>query len=238
MKRLLLVLLIALPLWAEAPKAPKVEDFTRMEQELLDAVAIGDKAPWQNYYAEDAIYSDEAGNIMSKKELVEGIAPLPKGYSGSIKVTKPQMRLLKDTAVILYDADETETIFGQTLKTIFRTTDVWVQRDGKWQIVMTQVMVLHKDPPTVKVDSTTLDRYIGTYELSSDATYTISREGDHLVGQRAGRKPEKLIPEFDFVFFRPGLRGVKIFVRDESGKVTKIIDRRDGNDLVWKRTPR
>jgi hypothetical protein len=37
-------------------------------------------------------------------------------------------------------------------------------------------------------------------------------------------------------FFPKGtVRGEKIFVRDASGRVTSMLDRRENNDLVWKR---
>ncbi|MEW6738001.1 MAG: hypothetical protein AB1489_42380, partial [Acidobacteriota bacterium] len=67
-------------------------------------------------------------------------------------------------------------------------------------------------------------------------TYTVIREGDKLIGQRTGRSKEELLPANETTFFRKGtVRGEKIFVKDEKGRVVQMIDRRDNNDLVWKK---
>lgn len=43
--------------------------------------------------------------------------------------------------------------------------------------------------------------------------------------------------ETDTVFLTPGApRTRKLFVRDASGRVTRMIDRRDGRDIVWTRS--
>ena len=91
--------------------------------------------------------------------------------------------------------------------------------------------------PTEGLSPTLLDAYVGTYELAPGVTYVVSREGDVLIGQRSGRPREELVAAGDATFFRKGtVRGEKIFVRDPSGRVTSMLDRRDNNDLVWKRT--
>lgn len=63
----------------------------------------------------------------------------------------------------------------------------------------------------------------------------MTHAGAKLFGQRVGKPREELLPEAADRFFRPGVRGVKIFVREKNGQVERLLDRRDGNDLVWKR---
>jgi len=36
-------------------------------------------------------------------------------------------------------------------------------------------------------------------------------------------------------FVKGSVRGEKVFVRDAGGRVTMMLDRRENNDLVWKR---
>jgi hypothetical protein len=105
------------------------------DAELFDAVAIGNQAPWKHYFAEDAIYFDEKGSSMDKPALVADITPLPKAYSGTIKMVKAQSRILGQTAILTYDLDETETIYGQSMIARYHGTDTWMFRDGRWQIV-------------------------------------------------------------------------------------------------------
>ena len=64
---------------------------------------------------------------------------MPTGYSGTIKVVKPQSQITSDVAILSYDMDETETIFGQALTARYHATDTWMLRDGRWQIVATHL---------------------------------------------------------------------------------------------------
>ena len=63
------------------------------------------------------------------------ITPLPTGYSGAINLENVQSRIYDNVAVLSYDANEAETIFGQKLSARYHTTDTWMRRDGNWQIV-------------------------------------------------------------------------------------------------------
>lgn len=59
--------------------AKQIMDHT---QELFDAVALGNKGPWNRYIADDVMYFDERGNTMNKAALVSTIEPLPAGIAG------------------------------------------------------------------------------------------------------------------------------------------------------------
>jgi hypothetical protein len=52
---------------------------------------------------------------MDKKALVAEVTPLPSGYTGSIKISNPKSLFVGDTAILSYDEDEKETIFGQAM---------------------------------------------------------------------------------------------------------------------------
>jgi hypothetical protein len=61
-----------------------------------------------------------------------------------------------------------------------------------------------------------------------------AREGDKLFGQRTGRAREELLPLYEDVLYRKGVwRGEKVFERDANGRIIKLLDRRENNDLVW-----
>src|SRR5947207_13323998 len=100
---------------AERDAAITEDELVRRTQELYDAVVPGNQVPWKKYFADDCIFSDEKGRTLDKTKLVADITPVPAGYSGSIKVDKVQSRIVGGTAVLSYDANETETIFGQNL---------------------------------------------------------------------------------------------------------------------------
>ena len=130
------------------PVAITQEELVRRAQELFDAVVPGNKEPWQKYFADDCIFADEKGRNLNKAQLVADIAPLPKGYSGTIKIAKPQSRIHGDTAILSYDLDETETIFGQNLTARYHVTDTWLRRNGVWQIASSQRCVTMKIQPS------------------------------------------------------------------------------------------
>src|ERR1700681_1936258 len=98
------------------------EELVRRTQELFDAAVPGNQEPWKKYFADDCLFFDEKGRNFSKAQLIADIQPLPKGYSGKIKVGKPKSLIQADTAILSYDLDETETIFGQELKARYHVT--------------------------------------------------------------------------------------------------------------------
>lgn len=89
------------------------EELVRNTQELMDAVAVGNQAPFQKYYADDVLFSDEKGRNMDKAALVKDITPLPAGYSGTIKVVQPQSRIVGDTAILSYELDDLPALTGE-----------------------------------------------------------------------------------------------------------------------------
>ena len=161
---LLLLLTVPASLAATDNETITQDELVRRTQELLDAVAPGDQRPWREYYADDAMFFDERGRSMDKTALVADITPLPKGYSGNIKVLKPQSRIIGHTAILSYDLDETETVYGQEHKARYHGTDTWLYRNGQWQIVATQMFRYYEDPAPGKVDAARLNDYVGTYE--------------------------------------------------------------------------
>jgi uncharacterized protein DUF4440 len=139
-----------------------------------------------------------------RQALVADVAPLPKGYSGKIQVVKPQSRPLGSTAVFAYDLDETEVIYGQQLHARYHGTDTWMHRNGRWQIVATQMMRYYEDPAIGNINPALFNDYIGTYELAPGVTLTILRDGDKLYSQRGQRPRDLLLPEVADLFFRAG----------------------------------
>jgi Domain of unknown function (DUF4440)/Domain of unknown function (DUF3471) len=211
------------------------DELVRNTQEMFDSVATGDQAPWKRYFAEDSMYFDEKGRSMDKAALVNDITPLPKGYSGSIKLVKAKSQIGDDTAILSYDLDETETIFGQNLIARYHGTDTWMCRNGKWQIVAGQMFRYYEDPAPGKVDTKMYAGYVGTYELAPGVIQVVSLEAGDLYAQRTGRNKVQLAPEASDIFFRRGAEGRYLFARDDRGKVDSMIDRRNNEDVVWKK---
>jgi hypothetical protein len=210
------------------------EELLRRSQELFDSLITGNKEPWEKYYANDAIYFDEKGRNLDKTALVADITPLPLGYSGQIKIGKAASRIVGDTAVVSFDLDETETIFGQNLSARYHETDTWLHRNGVWQIVAAQALRYYEDPAMGKADPKKLAKFSGTYELAPGQTRIVTTENGKLFVERKAKK-EELFPETPDIFFRKGVEGRILFRLDDKGATDALIDRRNNEDVIWRR---
>lgn len=130
----------------------------RQTQEFSDAGQQGDKAVLDQYLDPSVMFTEEDGSVVTKKDILDGAAPPPKGVQEKIVVT----------------------------------------------------------------------------ESGADLVCTISRQGDHLTGAVNGGPPVMLEAELPDVLFTPGRPRIrKIFKRDESGRVTGYVSRREGRDVMF-----
>jgi len=211
------------------------DELVRRTQELFDSVATGDRGPWKKYFAEDCVYFDEKGHNLNKEALVADVVGLPAGYSGSIAMGKVQSRIEGDVAILSYDFNEAESVFGQTMNARYHATDTWLRRRGEWRIVAGQVLRYYEDPAAGVADVKKYPEYVGTYEVAPGMTMTVSLEHGHLMRQRMRGAKQELIPEAEGIFFRKGIEGRTLFRRGADGKVEALIDRRNNEDIVWAR---
>jgi hypothetical protein len=86
-----------------------------------------------------------------------------------------------------------------------------------------------------KSDPAKYKDYIGTYRLAPGNIRTVSAEGTSLYVQRTGGPKILLLPEAPDLFFRKGVEGRILFRRNADGKVDTLVDRRNNEDVLWKR---
>ena len=236
MKQLALIKFLSAATIVCAADVPITQDeLVRRTQELYDALVAGNQAPWKKHFADDCVFADEKGRLFDKPKLIADITPLPTGYSGTIKIENAQSRVIGNTAILSYDADESETIFGQNLKARYHITDTWLQRNGNWQIIASQAHRYYEDPAVGKADPKKFADFIGKYELAPGQTRSVTCEVDNLFIERNSKK-EQLLPETSELFFRKGVEGRILFRYAATGKVDALIDRRNNEDVVWKKT--
>jgi hypothetical protein len=232
--KLVLIIIFATALARGADEPITQDELVRRTQELYDAIVPGNQAPWKKYFADDCIFSDEKGRTLDKAKLIADIAPMPAGYSGAIKIDNVQSRIIGDTGVLSYDANETETIFGQNLTARYHITDTWLRRAGEWKIIASQAHRYYEDPAIGKIDPKKLGDFIGIYELAPGQTRSVTAEGENLFVERKGKK-EQLFPETSDLFFRKGVEGRILFRYDDHGKIDALVDRRNNEDVVWRK---
>ncbi len=233
----MLTLVLGAVFFSSAPDSATITqaELVHRTQALYDAVAPGNKAPWQQYLAADAIIHDEKGGSYTKPTFLATINPLPPGYSGVIKVTHPQTIFAPGVAILSYDADEVETVFGNRMTARYHQTDTWLYRGHLWQIAASQAMRYYEDPARGAINPAFLSDYVGLYELAPGNQMIVTTHDGKLFAKRGTGTPVELIPESPDLFFRAGIEGRRLFHRNTSGKVDSLIDRRNNEDMLWRK---
>lgn len=213
------------------------DDMQAIVQTLMSAVAPGDAAPWRKYLDDSFVYVTEGDEIQTKAQILKDFGPLPKGVTGSIKITNYKAVVHGDFAVATHIDEESEHIHGQDLHPRYLTSDTWKKTPEGWRLVMQHVKVMLDEPPAQTLSPALLDEYAGTYGAEG-LTIRVRRDGDHLVAERAGRPAQVWKAEARDVFFTPGRpRERKVFQRDASGAITGYADRREAHDILMARKP-
>ena len=83
----------------------------------------------------------------------------------------------------------------------------------------------------VAIDPKLLDGYVGHYRLSSNAEFTITREGDHLFAQLTGQPKFEVYPYGPKDFFYTVVAAQLTFVTDAKGRATEVILHQNGRDM-------
>jgi Domain of unknown function (DUF4440) len=237
------VLAVALPIAAAADddleSAAAERALPAITQQMMDAVAVGDKSVWERYLSARVSYVSETGERFDRSMLVDELKPLPAGMSGSIKVQNSQVIDSGETAIHVFDAFEQESVFGQAIQVTYRSTDTWHREDGKWRLLASQIVVLAKDPSALPVDLNKLGDFVGTYQISPQRRFRVERRGDALVGGTEGGDLKPMIAVGDNVFMQAQSKQeiLRIFVRAPDGSVQRMVERRKFADTQWRRAP-
>jgi hypothetical protein len=215
--------------------ALKANELVKIEQKLMDGVAIGDSALWKQYLSKDFMIVNEDGSRTFYREFVEGMKPLPKGVSGHIVVKEPRVCFMAGIAVLNYVADEYENYMGNRLHTSYGTMEVYQHKNDKWVLTNSEVFEIPQLPIAIDVPIAILKQYQGTYKLTPDISCRIILENSHLWLKKNNRKKEELFAETASVFFRRAdSRGRKLFTKDNKGKWL-MRERRNGQDIIWRK---
>lgn len=119
------------------------------EQQIVKLFEDGDRAlmstdvaELQRIYADDYVQSDETGEIVTRQDLIQKLT------SGTLRLlamksTGRRVRILRDDVAIVHGSEDDE-IERNGVRTSVRYlyTDVIMKRDGRWQIVASQLAKL------------------------------------------------------------------------------------------------
>lgn len=213
--------------------------FQSTTQALYDAVAPGDKAPWDRVLDENCIITTEDGEVLTKDAFLKQMHPLPAGFSGRIVVRDLTARPVGTAAVVHYRLDETEDIFDQRLKTMYLETDVYRRSADAWKMVAAQVTVVPRDLEPISTDATLWPALVGSYVLGDHAKsrYQVFMRDGVLYGGSDRASATRLIPLAPLVFFQQGSIHTMVFVQDGGGAITGVRELHKYNEVRMKRVP-
>jgi len=116
------------------------------EQQILQLFEDGDRAlmaadvaEMQRIYADDYVQYDESGKAFTRQEVIENLTS-GKVRLVSMKSTGRRIRLLRDDVAVVHGSEEDviEQDGGRS-SVRYVYTDVVVKREGRWQIVASQL---------------------------------------------------------------------------------------------------
>ena len=139
---LTLAVTLALPLIAPAKEKATDADVEgtvkKIEQELTDSILKSDPSAFEKYLSSDYLGIGPDGVRQNKSELMSDIK------SGTLKLESSNLSDIKvqasnpDMAVVVYRTNDKGTYKGKDITGEYRWVDVFVKRDGKWQIALDQ----------------------------------------------------------------------------------------------------
>lgn len=87
----------------------------------------------------------------------------------------------------------------------------------------------------ITVDPKIYDAYVGKYELDPSFIITITKEENRIIAQGTGQKKHEIFPESKTKFFFKKIEAQISFIKDEDGKVIKLILHQGGKDREARR---
>jgi CubicO group peptidase (beta-lactamase class C family) len=90
-------------------------------------------------------------------------------------------------------------------------------------------------PDGIKVDEKILDTYVGEYEIPSVMTFAVTKEHDKLFLQGEGQDKFQIFADTENKFFAKVTDAEFEFVKDDSGKVSKVILNQGGRSAEAKK---
>jgi CubicO group peptidase (beta-lactamase class C family) len=86
-------------------------------------------------------------------------------------------------------------------------------------------------PKAISVPATTLQKYVGQYQLAPGFVITITRSGDQLTAQATGQPGAPIYPKSETQFFYKVVDAQIEFVQNASGQVTSLVLHQNGRDM-------
>ena len=116
-----------------------IQHVTQMVQEFLTAVPKGEKQTFDNFFADDVIYTRSAGVTVTKADIIKNIdVRAVNEPTATFSADDFTVHPYGNMAVVNFRLIMSTQDSGKTEATYFRNTGTFLKRNGKWQVVAWQ----------------------------------------------------------------------------------------------------
>ena len=217
---------------AQKPSA-RQQDLVQLAQWRFQAFFDGDRVAYERLVARDVIFAYSNGRTLDYAQAMQELKPLAKPGSFSFHYEDVQFRDFGNSALLVYRL----VFHGPDGDYQGIESDAFAWRDSAWQLVEVHgTTTPYPNRPHTVVDSRLLDEYVGRYEKAPGVYYDVSRDGNQLIGQRTGLDRVPWMAESNDVFYVPSdPTASRLFLRDSSGRVSKLVRVDIQGNTVWRR---
>ena len=122
---------------AQAAPAGSADQVRKLEESRFAAMVRGDVAALGPMLADDLTYGHSSGELETKTQFLQSLSSGNLRYR-AIRPQKIDVRAYGDFAVVNGLAEVEATAGSENLAVTLRYTDVYVLRDGRWQMIAWQ----------------------------------------------------------------------------------------------------
>jgi ketosteroid isomerase-like protein len=139
------VLVLAVGTQSQTPAQTKSgsaeQELLELEQDWANAEVKADLAFLDRILAEDWVFTDPEGAVSTK---AQDLAALKSGeyVITSMVIDDMKARVYGDAAVVTGRSTSKETFKGKDISGLYRWTDTWIKKAGRWQCVATHVSMI------------------------------------------------------------------------------------------------
>jgi hypothetical protein len=186
-----------------------------------------DVATTDKLLAKDFFYSNDAGTVMSKNQLLE-LYKTPQVLRTDVEPAQDIRVVVNgDSGLMNFTLRWRVTQSGISWSQTSRFTDVFGCREGQWKILaMHETVVPNANRAPSQSADTILDEFVSKYVISQKGEkleIKITRRGHSLFEQWGEDKADEILPGKHDTFFARGESIVEFFLRNRDGKVTGIL---------------
>jgi ketosteroid isomerase-like protein len=121
-----------------AQASDDVAGIVDLEQRLARAWVTGDRTFIEGLLAPEWTVTDPSGRILTRQQVLDESFASAERRIDTMTVDDVNVRLMGTVAVATGRTRATGSYQGQVASVVLRFTDVFVYRDGRWQVVVSQ----------------------------------------------------------------------------------------------------